>query len=105
MPASSAKRSRCAVSHVFNLANKRTARPERRAAVLRGQASNGHEPVTGRPIRMSEAHTTTEAKPCYRRVLLKLSGEALAPPNASGIDPDALQAIATEVKDVAALGI
>jgi len=54
---------------------------------------------------MSEAHISAEAKPCFRRVLLKLSGEALAPPNASGIDPGALQAIAAEVKEVAALGI
>src|SRR5579883_86996 len=54
---------------------------------------------------MSEAHTIAAAKPCYHRVLLKLSGEALAPPNSSGIDPDALNAIAAEVKEVAELGI
>jgi uridylate kinase len=54
---------------------------------------------------MSEAHTIAAAKPCYYRVLLKLSGEALAPPNSSGIDPDALNAIAAEVKEVAELGI
>jgi uridylate kinase len=54
---------------------------------------------------MSEAHTITDPKPRYRRVLLKLSGEALAPAQGSGIDPDALHVIAGEVKEVAALGI
>lgn len=54
---------------------------------------------------MSEAHGVGDRKPQYHRVLLKLSGEALAPPQGSGIDPDALHAIAGEVKDVAALGI
>jgi len=54
---------------------------------------------------MSEAHTSTDLKPRYRRILLKLSGEALAPAQGSGIDPDALHAIAAEVKEVAALGI
>jgi uridylate kinase len=41
----------------------------------------------------------------FRRVLLKLSGEALAPPHGSGIDLDALAVITREVKEVAALGI
>jgi uridylate kinase len=54
---------------------------------------------------MSEAHGNAERKPVYQRILLKLSGEALAPAQGSGIDPDALHAIAGEVKEVAALGI
>ncbi len=54
---------------------------------------------------MSEAHSIADRKPQYRRVLLKLSGEALAPSQGSGIDPDALHAIAAEVKEVAALDI
>jgi uridylate kinase len=37
-------------------------------------------------------------------VLLKLSGEALTPPMGYGIDPDVLQAIAAELKEVHALG-
>jgi uridylate kinase len=41
----------------------------------------------------------------FRRVLLKLSGEALAPAHGSGIDLEALAAITHEVKEVAALGI
>ncbi len=40
----------------------------------------------------------------YRRVLLKLSGEALTPEGGYGIDPDVLEAIAAELKDVHALG-
>ncbi len=54
---------------------------------------------------MSEAQSIADRKPQYRRILLKLSGEALAPSQGSGIDPDALNAIAGEVKEVAALGI
>jgi uridylate kinase len=41
----------------------------------------------------------------FRRVLLKLSGEALAPARGSGIDLDSLAEITGELKEVAALGI
>jgi uridylate kinase len=40
----------------------------------------------------------------YRRVLLKLSGEALAPADGYGIDPEMLQRIASELEEVHALG-
>ena len=40
----------------------------------------------------------------YRRVLLKLSGEALMPQGGYGIDPNILQGIAEEVKEVHDLG-
>ncbi len=40
----------------------------------------------------------------YRRVLLKLSGEALTAEDGHGIDPDVLQGIAAEIKDVRQLG-
>jgi len=40
----------------------------------------------------------------YNRVLLKLSGEALMGSRGYGIDPEVLDAIATEVKEVHALG-
>jgi uridylate kinase len=40
----------------------------------------------------------------YRRVLLKLSGEALTAKNGYGIDPEVLQAIGAEIKDVHGLG-
>jgi uridylate kinase len=54
---------------------------------------------------MADAEPAKEGKPRFRRVLLKLSGEALAPAQGNGIDLDALSEIAKEVKDVAALGI
>jgi len=41
----------------------------------------------------------------YRRVLLKLSGEALAPPDGRGIDPDAAESIAQRVCEVHRLGV
>src|SRR5215475_6302008 len=55
---------------------------------------------------MAEAEPSLkDGEPRFRRVLLKLSGEALAPAQGSGIDADALAEIAREVKEVAALGI
>jgi uridylate kinase len=43
--------------------------------------------------------------PVYRRVLVKLSGEALAGSQGYGIDPDMLGRIAEEVRDVVGLGV
>ncbi len=44
-------------------------------------------------------------KPRYKRVLLKLSGEALAGDKAFGINPDIIDRIAQEIKDVHLLGV
>lgn len=44
-------------------------------------------------------------RPQYRRVLLKLSGEALTGRGSFGIDPGVVDAIAAEIRDVAALGV
>jgi len=41
----------------------------------------------------------------YRRILLKLSGEALAGPQGFGIDPDQAEDIAVRVKEVQELGV
>jgi len=41
----------------------------------------------------------------YQRVLLKLSGEALAGEQGYGIDPEVITAIAAEIKEVVALGV
>ncbi|MDY0269819.1 UMP kinase [Trichloromonas sp.] len=46
----------------------------------------------------------TDAKPAYRRILLKLSGEALAGNQGYGIDPDVIVSIAEEIREVTALG-
>jgi uridylate kinase len=43
--------------------------------------------------------------PAFRRILLKLSGEALAGDNGFGISPTVIRAIAEEVRDVQALGV
>jgi uridylate kinase len=45
------------------------------------------------------------AKPRYRRILLKLSGEALMGDGKYGISPKTLTAIAQDVKDVVDLGV
>jgi uridylate kinase len=44
-------------------------------------------------------------RPQYRRVLLKLSGEALTGKGSFGIDPEVVDAIAAEIRDVVALGV
>jgi uridylate kinase len=44
-------------------------------------------------------------KPVYRRVLLKLSGEALMGKHIFGIDPEVVRQIAGEIKEVASLGV
>src|SRR5580693_10620466 len=43
--------------------------------------------------------------PRYRRVLVKLSGEALAGAASTGVDPDALAMVANEVLSVRDLGV
>ena len=43
--------------------------------------------------------------PRYKRILLKLSGEALAGHQGYGIDPDVIRGIAQEVRDVVDLGV
>ena len=47
----------------------------------------------------------TVEKACYKRVLLKLSGEALMGNLPSGIDPDVVNSIAGEIAEVVALGV
>jgi len=44
-------------------------------------------------------------RPAYRRIVLKLSGEALAGSQGYGIDPLVLDRIAIEVRDVSLLGV
>ena len=43
--------------------------------------------------------------PKYRRVILKLSGEALAGSKGYGIDPDVVSSIAKQIKDVLELPV
>ena len=45
------------------------------------------------------------SKPVYRRILLKLSGEALLGDEEAGIDPKILERIAQEITDVARIGV
>src|SRR5512139_2087262 len=44
-------------------------------------------------------------KPKYRRILLKLSGEALGGPTGSGINPEALHGMARQIREVRNLGV
>jgi uridylate kinase len=54
---------------------------------------------------MAEGQNRLSPKPRFSRVLLKLSGEALAPEHGAGIDLDAVAEIALEIKEVHELGI
>jgi uridylate kinase len=45
------------------------------------------------------------ARPAYRRIVLKLSGEALAGNQGYGIDPPVLERMAAEICDVTTLGV
>jgi len=47
----------------------------------------------------------TEQSPAYRRVLLKLSGEALLGQQPYGVDPDMLGRIARDIRDINAMGV
>jgi uridylate kinase len=47
----------------------------------------------------------TATAPVYQRILLKLSGEALAGRQGYGIDPDVLNGIAAEIREVVELGV
>jgi uridylate kinase len=44
-------------------------------------------------------------RPAYKRVLLKLSGEALMGKHSSGIDPEVVDTVAAEIREVVALGV
>ena len=47
----------------------------------------------------------TSDKPVYRRILLKLSGEALMGDQKFGISPDVVARMADEIRDVHGLGV
>lgn len=49
--------------------------------------------------------SSTEHKAAYKRILLKLSGEALAGDKGFGIDPDRAETIAHKVKEIHDLGV
>ena len=44
-------------------------------------------------------------RPCYKRIFLKLSGEAFAGKLGYGIDPDIIRGIAREIREVVDLGV
>jgi len=44
-------------------------------------------------------------KPRFKRIILKLSGEALAGKQGLGIDPETVKTIAEEIKDIVSLGV
>lgn len=63
-------------------------------------AASENRDLEGFPVNPAPGH-----EPRYQRVLLKLSGEALAGEAGSGIDPNVVNTIALEVKEVVARGV
>ena len=55
--------------------------------------------------RAAEAALRRVSKPAYQRIVLKLSGEALQGSLGFGIDPNVLNDLARQIKDLKALGI
>src|SRR5580692_795099 len=53
----------------------------------------------------SDLPTTTMTTPVFKRILLKLSGEALAAGQGFGVDPTRIHEIAAEIGDVHKLGV
>ena len=49
--------------------------------------------------------TNAVVKPHYKRILLKLSGEALVGNQSLGIDPEVLSRISIELKEIIDLGV
>lgn len=55
---------------------------------------------------MTDNSTTPDSRPlAYQRIMLKLSGEALAGPGGYGIDPDCAEEIAVKIKQIHELGV
>ncbi|MFM8999427.1 MAG: UMP kinase [Actinomycetota bacterium] len=51
------------------------------------------------------ATTAVSEKPAFRRVLLKLSGDAFSPPSGYGISAEATSVLAEQLRDVVAMGV
>ena len=61
--------------------------------------------ATRTPSKVSAKKKKSPSLPKYRRILLKLSGEALGGEGGFGISPDVVQDIALQVKEVRDLGV
>lgn len=62
-------------------------------------------PDDPKPVRAGRGGDPAAARPRYRRVLLKLSGEALMGRQSFGIDPDVLASLSDELVEVHGLGV
>jgi uridylate kinase len=56
-------------------------------------------------FRVMPADTSPTAKPAFKRILVKLSGEALMGDDAYGINPNVIDRIVGEIQDVHAMGV
>ena len=54
---------------------------------------------------MPDSNSTEKSKPIYKRILLKLSGEALMGDSEFGIDPQVIDRTSAEIKELVDAGI
>jgi uridylate kinase len=62
-------------------------------------------PLANIAVGRRKPNMSTNPEPAYKRILLKLSGEALMGEQGYGVDPATIIRIASEIKDVHALGV
>ncbi len=72
---------------------------------MAGKSGRIRPPERLAPTQSPAVSCMKDARLTYRRILLKLSGEALMGKGDYGIDPDVLTRIAGELKEVRALGV
>ncbi len=103
MPASKAPKSQTAGRISAHIATRVTARTPKSEAVLPKKALASVRPLA--PVLRDESRPPLDPAVKYRRVLLKLSGEALMGKQGHGIEAATLSQIADELTDVHSLGV
>ncbi len=83
----------------------RSRRANKRPSIPSRTTSDPDEPETGLPVEDFSEHPPLAPGVKYRRILLKLSGEALMGQQGYGIEDATLSQIADEVIDVHSLGV
>ncbi len=78
--------------------------PSRASCASRSATAKRQRPRK-RPWQLRPSPPPPDAMARFQRILLKLSGEVLAGPNAFGIAPDRVQALAAEIAEVKGTGV
>jgi uridylate kinase len=79
-----------------------------RRALVDSRRARCYKPAHGRArgrVTRPSINSMSRTKPQYRRILLKLSGEALGGESGQGICPEVVQSMAKQIKEVQSLGV